>query len=137
MGLASHSFSTVESKGSFRTAPSGNSAVSSPVLTPGVMSQGTLAPGVAVIGPMFARIHSAHTSNGAIWDVASESRLPVLPSLIESSSSGRFTRRQAPPVCVRPHYSTRYAADPKNGQQGVQKIFSHTLPNRRPRDRGT
>jgi hypothetical protein len=46
------------------------------------MSQGTLAPGVAVISPMFVRIHSDHTSNGAIWDGASEGWLPVLPSLI-------------------------------------------------------
>ncbi len=44
-GLASHNFSTVESSGSFRIAPSGKDAASSPVLTPGVMSQGTLAPG--------------------------------------------------------------------------------------------
>jgi hypothetical protein len=82
IGLASHNFSTVESKGSFRIAPSGNSATSSPVLTPGIMSQGTLAPGVAVIGPMFARIHSDHTSNGAISDVTSEPWFTVLPSLI-------------------------------------------------------
>src|SRR5215218_1008560 len=46
MGLASHNFSTTESKGSFRTAPSGNSAASSPVLIPGIVSHGTLAPGV-------------------------------------------------------------------------------------------
>ncbi len=66
IGLASHSFSTAESRGSFRMAPSGNSAASSPVLMPGDISQGTLAPGVAVTAPMFARIHSVHASNGAI-----------------------------------------------------------------------
>src|SRR5215211_4222138 len=117
MGLASHNFSTVESKGSFRTAPSGNSAASSPVLTPGIMSQGTLAPGVAVIGPMFARIHSAHTSNGAISGGTSEPRLPVLPSLILSSSSEFHPAATAAslystvlfyPVCL----------SSKNGRQG-------------------
>src|SRR5215204_5556944 len=116
-GLASHSFSTVESKGSFRIAPSGRSAASSPVLTPGgAMSHGTLAPGVAVIGPMLARIHSVHTSNGAIGVGVSEPPLPVLPSLIESSSSERSTGQSS--VCVSPHYSTHYAEHPKNGLQG-------------------
>jgi hypothetical protein len=46
------------------------------------MSHGTLAPGVAIMGPMFARIHSDHTSNGAISGGSSEPRLPVLLSFI-------------------------------------------------------
>jgi hypothetical protein len=63
-------------------APSGNCAASSPVLTPGDINQGTLAPGAADTAPMFVFIHSAHASNGAMADGVSEPRLGVLPSLI-------------------------------------------------------
>jgi hypothetical protein len=49
--------------GSFFTAPSGNS--SSPVEIPGLINQGTPAPGVADALPMLFLNHSIHISNGA------------------------------------------------------------------------
>jgi hypothetical protein len=60
-----------------RIAPSGRAATLA-VETPGVMSQGTLAPGVAVTAPMFARIHSVHRSKGAM--VPDPSRSPSFAS---------------------------------------------------------
>ncbi len=88
-------------------------------------------------GPMFARIHSAHASNGAIGNGVSEPRLGVLLSLIYYSSSEKSTRRPAPPACVRLHYTTHFAGDPKSGRQTV---FRRCCPTpfrpKRPRDRG-
>src|SRR5215212_6384430 len=67
-GLADHTLSRAESKGSLATAPSGKGPTSSPVETPGFASQGRLAPGIVVIGPMPLPSHSDHISKNGSKD---------------------------------------------------------------------
>jgi hypothetical protein len=57
------------------------------VVTPGAASQGTVAPGAAVIAPMFVRIHCAHRSKG-IGGVPTVPLPPVRSSPISIPSSG-------------------------------------------------
>src|SRR5215212_1929031 len=59
-GLASHTLSIAESSGSLAMAPWGRGLVSSPVVTLGFVSQGRLAPGTVVMGPILLLSHSDH-----------------------------------------------------------------------------